>query len=291
MKKLITLFASVIALVFMLYPFITFTNSSQAPTGATGAPGDFGTCALAGCHMGSAVITSGNFIILESQGPNNLNTAGYLPDTTYNLSLNVANINKPRYGFSITALDANNNPAGTFSLISTANTAINTQNGRTYVSHKNANSTAAWIFKWKAPSTNVGVIKFYIAANGANNNNDKTGDQIYTTVYSVTTTQGLTREGGASGIQPLNADENGISVFPNPLGNRITLSFNVSDNKHIFAGLYNFNGQLIQQFIDDYHTAGYYNNTFSLVSDIPTGLYLIQIKMNDTVFFKKVMVN
>jgi hypothetical protein len=299
MRKLITLFAFTAGMALMLQPFITLTNIIQPPTSATGAPGDFGTCALAGCHTGSSVISTGNFIILQSLGANNLNSAGYIPDTTYNLSVNVANINKPRYGFSITVLDANDNPAGILMLTTTpsSTTAINTQNGRTYVSHKNANSTAAWAFKWKAPSSNIGPVKFYIAANGANNDGQapfntalNSGDQIYTTSYSVSATQGLSREGGGTGIQALNADDNGISIFPNPISNKVSFSYGLTDNKNVAASLFNLNGQMIQEFFNEAQNAGHYNQTFNINTDIALGLYIIQVKMDDAVFFKKVMV-
>lgn len=290
MKKIITacFFAMLFALV--LRPFITYTNSSQAPTGATGAPGDLGTCALSGCHTGSPVITTGNFIVLQSQGTNNLNTTGYIPDTTYNLSINVSNINKPRYGFSITALDENNNPAGMFSLISTANTALNTQGGRMYVSHKNASSTAAWVFKWKAPSSDVGPIKFYVAANGANNDNDKTGDQIYTTVYVVSATQGLTREAGNTGIRPVSAEEGGISVFPNPINRNVSLTYRLQDNLPVYAALYSMDGQIKQELLSTRQEAGHYQQSFALLSDLAEGIYMLQVRMGEQVYFKKVLI-
>jgi uncharacterized protein (TIGR03437 family) len=41
-------------------------------------------------------------------------------------------------------------------------------------------------FDWTAPSTDVGQVKVYIAANAANGNNqDDTGDHIYTAVYTL----------------------------------------------------------------------------------------------------------
>jgi hypothetical protein len=289
MRKIITLSAFTFGLALMLQPFVTFTNSAQPPAGHTGSPGE-PTCATAGCHTGSSLISSGSFIALQSVLGNDLNSTGYIPDSTYNLSVNVATISKPRYGFQITALDASFNAAGTFSLTSSATTALTTSGGKSYVSHKSANSTAAWTFKWTAPSTDVGTVTFYISANGANNNSLSTGDQIYITSFTATTSQGLTRTGGTS-IEVLSADENGIDIFPNPISNRISFSYSVEGSKNVSAALYNLNGQMVQEFFNEEKLSGEHNESFSMNQTMAMGLYLVQVKMDDKVFFKKVMVN
>src|SRR6478609_1686191 len=79
--------------------YYSFTNSTGAPAGNTGAPGD-GTCVS--CHGGSP-ITSGtnwnNFTITT-----NVPASGYTPGATYIITVThaVAGINK--WGFEAVAL-------------------------------------------------------------------------------------------------------------------------------------------------------------------------------------------
>jgi hypothetical protein len=89
----------------------------------------------------------------------------------------------------------------------------------------------------------------------------------------------------------LSADEAGIEIFPNPISNRVSFSYSLDKNKEVSAALYNLNGQMIQQFFNEEKSFGENNETFNLNSDIAPGLYVVQVKMDDKVFFKKVMAN
>lgn len=290
MKKFATFFAFATALALVLNPSFIYTNSGQAPSAFSGAPGE-GTCASVGCHTGNSVITTGTFVQLSTVGGNNLN-AGYTPGTTYNLALNVSAANKPKYGFQITALTSSNTAAGDFNITNVNSTVRTTQGGRIYVSHLNASSTAAWTFQWVAPATDAGVVTFYIAANGANNNSLESGDQIYTTTYTVSTSAGLTQgSGGSTGIKVLNADDNGINIFPNPVKDRLFVSYNMNENEEVSIDLFNLNGQLVQNLFNDFSNKGSYNESFSLNSNIQKGLYIVRMNMGDKTFFKKVLVD
>lgn len=289
MKKIITLFAFAAATALVLNPSFIYTNSSQSPNAHTGAPSE-NTCATAGCHTGNPVISTGSFIQLSTVGANSL-SAGYTPSTTYNLALNVSAANKPKYGFQITALDASNNPIGDFNITNTNSTVRTTQGGRIYVGHKNANSTAAWTFQWVAPSTNAGVVTFYIAVNGANNDLNATGDQIYTTTYTVSTSAGLTQAGGSTGIEILNADENGINIFPNPVKDKLFVSYTMNESEVVSIDLFNLNGQLVQNFFNNKIEKGNYDESFGLNENIQKGLYIVRMNMGNKTFFKKVLVD
>jgi hypothetical protein len=290
MKKLITFSAFALAIGLVLNPSFIYTNASQAPAAHTGAPGE-GTCATSGCHTGSSVITTGNFIVLSTAGANNL-TSGYTPGTTYNMTLNVSAFNKPKYGFQITALDGSNNAAGDFNITNVNGTVRTTSGGRIYVGHKSASSTAAWSFQWIAPATDAGTVTFYVAGNGADNNILQTGDQIYTTSYTVSTSAGLTQgSGGSTGINVLNADDNGISIFPNPVKDRLFVSYNVAETENVTIDLYNLNGQIVQNLLNEKNSSGNYNESLSLNNNINKGLYIVRVNMGEKTFFKKVLVD
>jgi hypothetical protein len=166
---------------------IVFTSSGQPPAGNTGAPGE-NTCARSGCHTGnSATATS---LIAFDTAPTGGFASGYTPGTSYNLFLNVNALpspssSTPRNGFEIVALTAGNSQAGTFTLTNTTLTTKSTLTGREYVGHKNANSTAAWTFRWDAPIAGTGAVTFYVVANMSNNNNSDSGDRIYTQAFTI----------------------------------------------------------------------------------------------------------
>ncbi len=166
---------------------IVFTSSGQPPSGHTGAPGE-NTCAKAGCHDSNTA--SATSLISFDTAPTGGFANGYTPGTSYNVFLNVNALpspssTSPRNGFEIVALNASNNQAGTFTITNTTLTTKTTQTSREYVGHKNANSTAAWTFKWDAPAAGTGAVTFYAIANMSNNNNSDGGDRIYTQSFTI----------------------------------------------------------------------------------------------------------
>lgn len=177
--------------IFCLFIFIAlitataidaFTSSNGAPSGYTNAPGE-SNCTS--CHSGS-VITSGtnwNNIILTS----NIPATGYIPDSTYNITLSHTQSGIVKFGFSITALNSSNNKAGV--LIVTNSTTMTLTNGtRDYIgqlsSGTSGSGSISWSFQWKAPSTPSGNITFYTCVNATNNSNSFNGDQIYAKTFS-----------------------------------------------------------------------------------------------------------
>ncbi|NPA34085.1 MAG: hypothetical protein GXO48_04040 [Chlorobi bacterium] len=152
--------------------------SSTPPAGMTGAPGD-GTCAT--CHGGGTLQTTDSVIITFYDTIPNPDTVvqAYEVGKTYRVVVQVNSSWATRFGFEMTALDSSGNPAGSFVLLNSANTAIQTSGGRQYVSHRNASSNNTWEFLWNAPTNQVGGVVFYFAVNFANNNGATSGDAIY----------------------------------------------------------------------------------------------------------------
>ncbi len=155
--------------------FADFRNSSQPPTGFTGAPGE-STCA--NCHSGGSYTGE---IIFEF-GDNE--TLEYEPGQTYVISF-TNDYDAVRFGFSMTALDQNNDPAGDFTLTNTDNTSFQTASNRQYVGHQNADANNTWTFEWQAPDEDVGDITFYYVINAANGDNTTAGDFITTGTTTI----------------------------------------------------------------------------------------------------------
>ncbi|MFT5513820.1 MAG: hypothetical protein ACI8SE_002231, partial [Bacteroidia bacterium] len=188
MKKVVTL---LFTLALLLVSAKSFTYRSGGVQGYTNAPSE-GNCTS--CHTGTSLNGGGgslsNFTLTDAGGGN-----GYSPDSTYTLKVKYAQSSKTRFGFSITALDAaKKEPAGTFTITSTrTQKRTKSYSGKTrqYVEHTNAgtattsSNTAEWEFEWKAPSSNVGTIKFYSVVNATNANGANSGDQIYAKIFDM----------------------------------------------------------------------------------------------------------
>ncbi|MBN4072208.1 T9SS type A sorting domain-containing protein [Flavobacteriales bacterium AH-315-E23] len=177
MKKTALIPTAVIIGIFgVMLTEVANTSSPIPPVSRTGAPSE-GSCA--GCH-GNLNTGSGDVIF-------SLEGLSYIPDSTYSVTVQVVDGAKTRFGFQLTALDSNNNGIGTMIVTNTVNTSLQTNLGREYINHKNANSTDIWSFDWTAPIAKAGPITFYVCGNATNNNGGTSGDNVYTRAYTLET--------------------------------------------------------------------------------------------------------
>lgn len=175
--------------VALIRDVISYTNGSNP--GYTGAISE-GNCTS--CHASYSLVSSGtqwNRIRMKS----NIPSTGYLPDSTYTITITYAETSISKYGFQLTALDTTNAAAGTFSTAdsrtSTSSTSIGGKTryyiGQTTTGSSNVGTdSTAWTFKWKAPATNVGKVKFFINLNSTNSNGSTNGDYIYKKDFTIT---------------------------------------------------------------------------------------------------------
>lgn len=172
---------------------------STGPSGGyTSAPSE-SNCTS--CHTSYSLQTSGtqwDRIALK----NNFTGGGYIPDSTYTLTLTYAETGISCFGFQLTALDANNKSAGTFSTAdSRTQTSTGTVSGNTryYLTQtktgtsKVSTDSTSWVFTWKAPSTNVGPVTLYANLNSANGNGNNNGDYIYAKSFTINTSKLLSQ--------------------------------------------------------------------------------------------------
>lgn len=172
-----------ISLIGIFGAFVTYaalTYSSQPPAQRTGAPGE-GTCS--GCHSGTSRPGQGITIVVDTDTLTATGAHFYTPGDTDTITLYL-NIPGARNGFELTALNQTNSAAGTFILLNTANTSLQSAGGRWYVGHRSASSTSWWQFLWVAPSV-ADTVTFYVAGNAANGNNSTSGDTIYTVAFTL----------------------------------------------------------------------------------------------------------
>ncbi len=179
-----------IGLSFIVVLTSAIMNASGPPGGYSNAPSE-SNCTS--CHT-SSLITSGtlwNGVRLE----NNFTGNGYIPDSTYNLMVSFKQSGKVKWGFQVTVLDANNAPVGTLNASGSRDQKVTATVGsatRQYIEHTStgnqsvATDSTNWPFTWKAPSTNVGKVKFYVVVMAANNNSsDDAGDIVYAKTFEV----------------------------------------------------------------------------------------------------------
>ena len=147
------------------------------PDEKTGAPNE-GTCA--DCHAGNTLDASGGSLTVTVPGT-------YEPNEVYTIIVDLARAGQSKWGFEMTALDANGARAGAFTADDAANTQLTETNNKQYIQHTTAGTAAgtndahSWEFEWTAPDADIGPITFYTAGNAANGDGATTGDYIYTT--------------------------------------------------------------------------------------------------------------
>jgi hypothetical protein len=159
----------------ILVILVWLANSSNPPTGRTGAPFD-GSCN--NCHSGGSFTGS---VVLDGL-PSTIE-----PNTTYPLTITLtATGGTPsRGGYQLVMVDGNNLNAGDLSTIS-GNTQSGTEffSGREYMEQRGGKvftgGTVSWAFNWKSPLTaNGNTIKAYFIGNFCNGNNNDNGDIAY----------------------------------------------------------------------------------------------------------------
>ncbi len=159
--------------------------SSGPPPGYTRAPGEEPE-ACAECHVNAEAGTGQISITAPST---------YVPNQTYSITVSHTNpdTTRRRWGFQLTVLDGGDEKAGNLASTNALTQVLNNAgpgNARQYIEHTSGGTFvgqqggASWTFNWTAPATDVGTVLFYAAGNHANNDDNSSGDHIYSTFVS-----------------------------------------------------------------------------------------------------------
>jgi hypothetical protein len=267
------------SVVLILSYELIFSNRSAAPNGFTGAPGEQ-TCATIGCHAGNP-ITQGNRIVLQTTPPGQL-SGGYTPGQVYNLTLNLNSIGAPRYGFSLVALNQQNQSVGSFEVVGNNQNfmqVIPGANNRTYVTHKNAASNAAVPFRFTAPNSDE-VITFYVAANGANANGAASGDMIYLSNFTLTRTSFTDNVSSARSAADQRLLQS-LSIYPNPATDFVMLKSDFSEAKSLELSLFDLQGREIADLGNAFAVPGTSSRKVELPNQLTPGIYLLRVAAED----------
>ena len=166
----------VLVLLIIISSGTVFAFSTGPLNGLTGAPAE-NNCTQ--CHAGNELNASGGSMMLTIPET-------YEPNEVYTIVVNLSRAGQSRWGFEMTALDADGARAGTFAADDAANTQVSEEKNKQYIKQtlngtaKGTNDAHSWEIQWTAPDVNVGSITFYAAGNAANEDSGVTGDYIYT---------------------------------------------------------------------------------------------------------------
>ncbi len=206
------------------------SSSGGASTPKTGAPSET-TCTS--CHNTYSVQTSGTkYDKIKLSIP--FTGGGYIPDSTYRVTISYRETNITKYGFQITALNSKNEAAGTFTNINSRVQTFSSTVGsgtRYYAEHTGTGTSAvsgdsvAWTFEWKAPNSNVGDVKFYLALNVTNSSSGVTGDYIYNKTFTVSPSTLLPKAKAILQSQPCSGVNLNFSADSSVNGNSYTWRF------------------------------------------------------------------
>ena len=175
-----------------MLPVLVYSYATGPDPRYTGAPGDQ-TCVA--CHSGTALNGGGGSVTLTSS-----TGTAYTPGQQQTLTITITDSNAKVYGFQMTARldsDPSGGQAGDFTagaqqMVLCDNGAIKGSTGCPsgapvqFLEHNQPFTTKTINASWTAPSSDVGTVTIYVAANAANGDGSDRGDHIYTTKLQLT---------------------------------------------------------------------------------------------------------
>jgi Secretion system C-terminal sorting domain/Reeler domain len=294
MKKthIITLAFITVCSCITLTSFVVKTTGMHASS--TGAPGELGTCADAtiGCHS-NATVTKNDILINKltfSAGD-----SSYVPGQTYTLTIQAKKAGIVKMGFGIVALTTvGDSNAGSWTITDANSTQIITGSGnlasRSYVTHVSGGTTVPyvnpglgkWTFAWQAPATAVGNIKFYYCTNCTNNNGANTGDALYLSSFQIHPKSNTAVAEWLTGSD--------FQALLNPASNELILNYQLMKDCELAVSIMDAQGKMIKNISPYTNPAGKYSEHIGLAQDISTGIYFVNLNINNQMISKKIMI-
>jgi type IX secretion system substrate protein len=243
-----------------VYLMITgFGGSSKypggSPAGYTGSPGDGKDCTQ--CHGGTSTFVD-NWI--TSNVPDN----GYVPGTTYDISVTVSGSGDK--GFLLSPQNLTGDQLG----ILVAGPQTKLVGVTKYITQTTGSSSnpKTWQFQWTAPETGTGDVVLYGA---------------FTVNKPVTKLSTLTlKENSGVGLSENLLAES--KLYPNPTSGFVNLEF-VSDPQNVNLNLLGLDGRVIKSF-----SASPDKKQKLDLSSVSAGVYILRIQQQSQMVYKKIVV-
>jgi hypothetical protein len=243
------------AAAIVLFSSFAFLYPGGAPAAYSGSPGDGADCS--GCHGGTATTTAG---LITS----NIPVSGYVAGHTYQITATNNISGSGKYGFEVSPQNAAGAQLGTM----VAGTGSQLLSGTKYVTHSSANSTTnSWTFSWIAPAVGTGQVTFY----GAMARDYKGATTLSTlTVHEASTTG-------------LHENQASVNVFTGSSNGLITVVLNSKVNKAKIS-VFDLTGK---QLLSTSVSGG---GSYQLNQNFKTGIYIIMVQADNSVYKKKIVV-
>ena len=265
---------------------ILFINNAGGPVnvqqiGYTGSPIDqSATCNS--CHSSGNYDASASLSVLNAAGTAVVTKYELGQEYTIRLTISVGTGTPVGYGFQMIDLRESNN-VNVKGFLPTAQQANNisvnkiTSTGNVYAEHSSRISSKVINVKWKAPSTNLGTIVFYAAANAVNGNGDITGDSP---------TSGTSIQLPASTTRTNELSENiNIQISPNPTPSNISVTLNSKFSKSLKLQMTDMTGRVVLS--ENWYVLAGENQRLFDIETVAKGAYMIQIIDNQDIISKK----
>jgi hypothetical protein len=252
-------------------------NAAGSPGGKTGAPGDQ-TCTQ--CHSGTVQSGTGFQTVVLTNAAGNMVTS-YNPGETYSVTVEMLTTNV-KNGFEIVALTPSNAQAGSVAVTNATTTKTVTFGSKTRITQKSGGTSLNnWSFAWTAPATNVGNVTFYLATNVSNSNNGDSGDVIRNSQHVF---------GSTAGIQE-NTEKVAINLGYAQATNSLTIDLTSQLNGEAAINLVDLSGKTVQ--FEQLGNVATGNNMLSvkLNNQLPKGVYIAHINVNNNFVSKKIYID
>ena len=224
MKKLLLFTSVIFGLIIMTYPKAITGFAGGSPGGKTNSPMDGQNCTA--CHSGTVNSGQGSVTITSD-----IPALGYVPGSTYSITVEASHPSYTKYGFELTA-ESFGSKMGGFTIVNSSQTKLT--NGGNAVTHKSAgtlgSASKTWSVNWTAPAVGIMSVNFYATVVTANGNSQNSGDNVYSTNYYV---------------------EEGMSVSINNVSTDLEVTFNGSElivngtSSLMALNVYDIKGKLI----------------------------------------------
>jgi len=236
----------------------------------TGANGSSTTCSGSTCHGNS---TGANLVlsIIVTDNMGNVVNGSYIPGVTYRITVKgqLASGGSPMSVFGLQFTTGKSND-GSFTLIGNTLKSIVIPPYE-YIEHNGpipatSGNTYSTYFFWKAPPAGAGIITFYCTMLAANGDHTINGD--------VDDNASLSLIEGSTSVADLSK-EGTIKIYPNPVEDRLNISFDMKSSGDYTVSIYDLSGRKITQ-KDLSGKSGIFETTVNS-SNWTSGMYIVDI--------------
>ena len=273
MKKNLLLASALGAVFISTTAFIVY---SSGIAGYAGSPTE-GTCTT--CHSGGMGTT-----IVGITGSPTFTSNQYVPGATYTVNVNVQNTSYTHFGFDCEILNSSNTNAGSMTTALTGVqflTATNSRKNATHTTPKTVTGVASFSFVWVAPST--GTTTIYATGIAVNLNGTTIGDQVGSVSLALTPSTTDIKEANSTGFT-------NISIFPNPIVSKFKINYNIAVDSDVKVGLYDVQGKLISELLNEKQPSGDYTLKLNLPDDLSKGIYIIKLMCNSNTTAQRLVI-